>query len=60
MGQYGRGVYEVSNWLIDSGYEVTTKRYSGYRHEIHNDKDIKGEVADGMIAFLDAQLPKKA
>lgn len=47
-------------WLIDSGHEVTTKLYSGYRHEIHNDKDIKGEVADGMIAFLDDQLPKKA
>lgn len=60
VGQYGKGVYEVSNWLIDSGHEVTTKLYSGYRHEIHNYRDIKAEVADGIIAFLDGHLPAKA
>ena len=43
VGQYGRGVYEVTNWLIDTGHDVKTTLYSGYRHEIHNYPDLKTE-----------------
>ena len=44
VGEYGVGVYQVSNWLIQTGHTVTTKLYSGYRHEIHNYAEIKNEV----------------
>lgn len=56
VGEYGKGVYEVSNWLADTGHTVTTKLYSGYRHEIHNYADIKCEVEAGIIAFMDSVL----
>lgn len=52
FGMYGSGPYEVANWLIDSGHDVYTELYSGYRHEIHNYDEIKDEVEDGIIDFL--------
>lgn len=56
VGTYGKGIYEVSNWLSDTGHHVQTKVYSGYRHEIHNYKDIKNQVEQGIIAFMDEIL----
>ncbi len=56
VGEYGKGIYEVSNWLCDTGHQVTTKVYSGYRHEIHNYAAIKNEVENGIIAFMNQQL----
>ena len=53
VGGYGTGVYQVANWLIDTGHEVTTELYTGYRHEIHNYDDIRDEVEQGIIAFFD-------
>ncbi len=50
------GVYQVSNWLVQTGHNVTTKLYSGYRHEIHNYAEIKNEVEAGIIAFMDKAL----
>ena len=32
--------------------KITTKIYEGYRHEIHNYSDLKDEMVDAMIAFL--------
>lgn len=58
VGEYGEGVYQVSNWLCSTGHNVTTKLYSGYRHEIHNYKAIKNEVSEGIIAFMDGVLAK--
>jgi alpha-beta hydrolase superfamily lysophospholipase len=53
VGNYGEGVYAVSNWLAETGHRrITTKLYSGHRHEIHNDRDIREEVTDGIIAFI--------
>ncbi|WP_208586085.1 alpha/beta fold hydrolase [Gracilibacillus suaedae] len=52
VGQYGEGVYAVSNWLAETGHQVKTKLYSGYRHEIHNYRDIRDEVEEGIIEFL--------
>lgn len=57
VGEYGKGIYEVSNWLTETGHQVKTKVYSGYRHEIHNYKDIKLEVEQGVIDFMDNVLP---
>ena len=56
VGQFGAGVYQVSNWLADTGHSVCTKLYSGYRHEIHNYAAIKGQVEEGIIAFFDSCL----
>ncbi|MDO4664086.1 MAG: alpha/beta fold hydrolase [Erysipelotrichaceae bacterium] len=53
VGNFGQGVYQTSNWLIDTGHDVKTKLYPGYRHEIHNYRDLKNEVAADIIAFLD-------
>lgn len=56
VGQYGSGVYQVSNWLTDSGHCVETKLYPGYRHEIHNYADLKDEVEAGIISFMKRHL----
>lgn len=56
VGQFGSGVYETANWLTDSGHAVTTKLYTGYRHEIHNYSDIRRTVEDGIITFMDEHL----
>ncbi|MDY2626356.1 MAG: alpha/beta fold hydrolase [Coriobacteriales bacterium] len=56
FGGYASGVYQVSNWLYDTGHSIKTKVYPGYRHEIHNYKEIKDEVEEGVIAFFDEQI----
>ena len=56
VGEYGKGIYEVTNWLVQTGHKVQTKVYSGYRHEIHNYADIKNEVEQGIIDFMDQIL----
>ncbi len=56
VGEYGKGIYEVTNWLCDTGHQVKTKVYSGYRHEIHNYAAIKDEVEAGIIEFMDGIL----
>lgn len=52
VGEYGEGVYQVSNWLIAAGCDVDTKLYSGYRHEIHNYDELKDLVEEGIIRFF--------
>ena len=52
VGRYGEGVYAVSNWLLETGHQVKTKLYSGYRHEIHNHREIRDEVVAGIIDFI--------
>lgn len=59
VGLYGEGVYAVSNWLAQTGHKVKTKVYSGYRHEIHNYRDIRDEVEDGIIDFINSIIEKK-
>lgn len=56
VGNYGAGVYQCANWLIDTGHEsVVTHLYSGYRHEIHNYDDIKDDVEQTVIEWMDLQ-----
>jgi alpha-beta hydrolase superfamily lysophospholipase len=53
VGNYGEGVYAVSNWLAETGHKrVTTRLYPGHRHEIHNDRDIRDDVVYNIIVFL--------
>ena len=56
VGEYGLGVCQVSNWLVETGHHVTTKLYSGYRHEIHNYAEIKNEVEARIIEFMNSNL----
>ncbi len=56
VGEYGLGVCQVSNWLVETGHHITTKLYSGYRHEIHNYAEIKNEVEAGIIEFMNSNL----
>lgn len=56
VGQYGKGIYEVSSWLYETGHVVETKVYPGYRHEIHNYAQIKDEVEAGIVSFMEKHL----
>ncbi|MBQ7994397.1 MAG: alpha/beta hydrolase [Solobacterium sp.] len=58
VGDYGKGVYTVVDWLWKTGHRPVSKLYPGYRHEIHNYPQIKNEVVAGIIEFFDAQLKK--
>ncbi|WP_283123914.1 alpha/beta fold hydrolase [Angelakisella massiliensis] len=55
-GNYGEGLYHVANLLARSGNPVSVKAYSGYRHEIHNEPELRDEVEEGLIRFLDGVL----
>lgn len=55
-GNYGEGLYHVANMLAENGNPVTVKAYSGYRHEIHNERDIRDEVEDGLVNFIESIL----
>ena len=55
-GNYGEGLYHVANMLINSGNKAVVRAYTGYRHEIHNELDIRDEVVDGMIQFINGIL----
>ena len=55
-GNYGEGLYHVANLLARSGHKTTTRAYTGYRHEIHNELAIRDEVEDGLIAFAESTL----
>ncbi len=57
-GSFGEGVRLVSKWLEETGHNVTTKIYEGYRHEIHNYAELKDEVEAGLVAFLNGVLEK--
>ena len=52
LGNYGEGIYEIANWLSKTGKKVKTRVYSGYRHEIHNEPEIRDEVEAGIIQFI--------
>ncbi|MBQ8589772.1 MAG: alpha/beta fold hydrolase [Firmicutes bacterium] len=55
-GNYGEGVYHVANVLAKNGNKTSVKMYPGYRHEIHNELELRDEVEAGLIAFLEGVL----
>ena len=55
-GSFGEGVRLVSTWLDETGHDVATKVYEGYRHEIHNYNDLKDEVEAGIVEFLNSVI----
>ena len=52
-GEGVEGLYHVANLLANSGHKISVKAYSGYRHEIHNELDLRDEVEAGLIKFMD-------
>jgi alpha-beta hydrolase superfamily lysophospholipase len=52
VGCFGEGVYQCANWLTDTGHDVVTQLWSGYRHEIHNYDDLKFEVEEDIVDWL--------
>ena len=55
-GNYGEGLYHVANLLAESGNKVKVKAYSGYRHEIHNELELRDEVEAGLVDFVNGIL----
>ena len=56
-GNYGEGVYHAANQLIEKGNKnITVHCYTGYRHEVHNEPEIRDIVADGIINFINANI----
>lgn len=54
-GNYGEGLYHVANLLINSGNPVEVHAYSGWRHEIHNEREIRDGVVDAVVEFIAKQ-----
>jgi len=55
-GNYGEGLYHCANLLANTGHKISVKAYSGYRHEIHNELELRDEVEARVIAFYDGVL----
>lgn len=56
-GNYGEGLYHVANLLAASGNkDVRVRAYSGYRHEIHNEPELRCEVEAGLVDFVNSVL----
>jgi alpha-beta hydrolase superfamily lysophospholipase len=54
VANYGEGAYHVANQLIRSGHaDVRAHVYPGFRHEVHNEPEIRDEVAGEIVAFVD-------
>lgn len=53
-GNYGEGLYHCANLLANTGHKVYVKAYSGYRHEVHNELEIRDEVEAVIIDFYDS------
>lgn len=53
-GNYGEGLYHLTNMLANSGNIVRVKAYSGYCHEIQNEPAVRDEVEAGLIVFLNS------
>lgn len=57
-GNYGEGLYHVANLLANSGNKTKVRAYTGYRHEIHNELNLRDEVEAGLISFIEEVLAK--
>lgn len=54
---YGEGAYHVANRLVGSGHpDVRTRVWSGFRHEVHNEPEIRDEVEAEVVTFVERVL----
>lgn len=57
IGNYGEGLYHSANLLAETGHRnVMTRAYSGYRHEVFNELEIRDEVEQGLVDFVNGVL----
>lgn len=57
VGMYGEGVYRVANGLLNAGVkDVTTILFPAYRHEVHNEPELRDEIIELCLSFYDEQL----
>lgn len=49
---FGEGLYHAANGFVRTGHQVKTIAYSGYRHEIHNNHDIRDQVIGEVAKFF--------
>lgn len=57
-GNYGEGLYHVANLLAKTGHATSVRAYSGWRHEIHNERPIRDQVEAGLVQFIEDVLAK--
>lgn len=54
---YGEGLYNVANALCSGGNNhVVVRAYTGWRHEIHNEPDLRDEVEQDIVDFINGTL----
>ena len=53
---YGEGLYHVANVLAKQGHSTTVRSYTGWRHEIHNERAIRDEVEAGLVDWINGVL----
>lgn len=54
---YGEGLYHVANSLWSRGNRnVIVVSYTGWRHEIHNEPELREEVEEGIVEFIEEVL----
>lgn len=51
VGNYGKGLKQVYNWLQNTGHDTTLHIYEGYRHEMLWDKN-KSEVRRTLLDWM--------
>ncbi|BDZ49324.1 hypothetical protein GCM10025867_15650 [Frondihabitans sucicola] len=57
VGSFGSGVYQAANRLADAGHpDVTTRLWTGVRHEVHNQPEVRDEVFATIVDFYDRAL----
>lgn len=54
VANFGEGAFHVANTLVATGHaDVRARVWSGFRHEVHNEPEIRDEVADELVAFVE-------
>lgn len=57
VANYGEGAYHVLNMLWNAGNRnVTAHVYPDYRHEIHNEPQIRDQVEQELIQFINKAI----
>lgn len=56
IGNYGEGLYHSANLLAETGHRVIARAYTGYRHEVFNEPEIRDEVEQGLVDFVNNVL----
>ena len=51
---FGEGAFHVANRPVATGHpDVRTRVWDGFRHEVHNEPEIRDGVADEIVAFVE-------